>query len=335
MAVNVKAVLTRNFTSTATTWSANAAGDALPASAEKLIVLLTMRAYGPGATRTVGVEWRGTVPVPVKQTSLLGTIAAQDDFHYWIGVLNNPDLAGSLLDITASGSLRGLFATCILVDGADDTTPIIVHDFQDRDTLGNSVVLNGTPARAGSVIVSASGIGDNSTVSSFSPGAWSTAHSGTATGGGNLTQAIRYTQVPSTAAVETTTQFGGSDVNRGGVLFEIQTAASAGLGVAESVSPTDSVGTPVVAVFAGLTETLTPTDSTSALVPGDTSPENPVGVWTGAAASWKLPSGIDSKGGGDLTVSGLSAATIKGPGATFLTSSHARRTAPVWARRTR
>lgn len=326
MAANVKATLTRDFTSTAASWIGEASGT-LPGSAERLVLLLTMRAYAAGQTRTLIVKWEG-VPVTVRQTSLLGTITQQEDFHYWIGTLDNPPLTGKTVDVDASGSIRGMLATLFFVEAVDDTVPIIVHDFQDRDVSGNSVTLNGTPARAGSVIVSANGLNPASTVTSFTPNGWSTAFSGTATGGGNQTTAIRYTQAASTAAVETTAQFGTSDVNRGGVLFEIQTAVSAGVGVTESVSPSDSIGAPIVAVSVGLTEALTASDSSSASIPADTPAANPPGVWTGAAASWKLPSGLDSKGGGALTVSGLSAATIKGPGATFTTSSFARRTAP-------
>lgn len=327
MAANVKATLTRDFTSTAASWIGEASGT-LPGSAERLVLLLTMRAYAAGQTRTLIVKWEG-VPVTVRQTSLLGTITQQEDFHYWIGTLDNPPLTGKTVDVDASGSIRGMLATLFFVEAVDDTVPIIVHDFQDRDVSGNSVTLNGTPARAGSVIVSANGLNPASTVTSFTPNGWSTAFSGTATGGGNQTTAIRYTQAASTAAVETTAQFGTSDVNRGGVLFEIQTAVSAGVGVTESVSPSDSIGAPIVAVSVGLTEALTASDSSSASIPADTPAANPPGVWTGAAASWKLPSGLDSKGGGALTVSGLSAATIKGPGATFATASYARRTAPA------
>lgn len=328
MAATVKADLTRNATSVNVSWTGTASGT-LPGSAERLVVLLSMRAYAAGATRTMTAEWNGAA-VTFRATSLLGTVTAQDDFHYWIGTLNNPTLDAQSLKVTASGQLlRGLHATLFFVDGLDDIVPIIVHDYQDRDVSGNSVTLNGTPARAGSVIVSANGIGDATTVTSFTPSAWTSAASGQVTATGELTIEHRYTQAASTAAVETTAQFGTSDVNRGGVLFEIQTAVSAGVGVTESVSPSDSIGAPIVAVSVGLTEALTASDSSSASIPADTPAANPPGVWTGAAASWKLPSGLDSKGGGALTVSGLSAATIKGPGATFTTASYARRTAPA------
>lgn len=318
MAVNVNAVLTRNFTSTATEWEATVAGD-LPASASRLFLLLTMRAYDAGANRALTPRWNGAF-FPTAASSLLLTITQQEDFHYWFGQLPSPSLAGKNLQINSNGPIRGMLATLFFVDGADDTTPFQIHDFQDRDALGNSVILNGTPARAGSLMISATGIHTPTTVASFSPSGWSTAWSASSTGGGNQTTAIRYAQAGSTDAIETATQFGVSDVNRGGVLIEVQTAVAAGLGLSESVTPGDSCGAPIVAVEVGLTESVTPGDLTSALIPGDTTPENPAGVWTGAAASWKLPSGIDSKGQNSLTVSGLRAATIKGPGATFITT---------------
>ena len=315
----------RDFTSSVLVWSDSSAFPVTAVATGTLVLLVTCRAWDAGASRTMTATWNG-VNVPVKATSLLGTITGQDDFHYWVGALNSPDMTDDALSVTvAEGVMRGIRAQAFFCNGVDSTVPVVVHDFRDRDAIGNSVMLSATPARAGSMLVSANGLvaAATSTITAFSPSGWATVFQGGATAGAKHTLAIRYSAAASTAAVSTTTQWADSKVARGGVLFEIQTATGGGGGsdVSESVAAADTIGAPVVAVTAGLTESVSPAEVRSAEVPSNTSPENPPGVWTGAAASWLPFTGVDSKGLNSLTVSGMAAATIKGPGATFAAGS--------------
>lgn len=117
-----------------------------------------------------------------------------------------------------------------------------------------------------------------------------------------------------------------------GAIMELEPSTAAGVGgFTETMALSDTVGSVGVAVSAGFTEAATTGDSVGSLgTPSNTSPENPPGTWSAAAASWKLPAGGDSKGINALTASGISATTLQGPAGTFLANSYARRTAPTF-----
>ena len=297
-------------------------------TAERLIVIITSRAYTGGATRALTVTWGGA-NVPLVETNFTTPAVAAYDACYWVGELASPSAAATQFRVQTDAATRGLHCVGLFVNGAKSLNAARILEAMARGTSGNTVNLGGTPNMIGSLLAVSTIIAQATTVASFTPGAWTTVQSGLCGPAATATATIRYATTVDTAAVATATQFGAADVQRGGVLVEIQAEPAAAYGVTEAATPTDSVGPLVVAVAMGVTETLTAGDGSSLSVPSNTSPENPVGVWTGAAASWKLPSGADSKGVNNLTASGISAANIKGPGATFTTASYARRTAPA------
>ena len=297
-------------------------------TAERLIVIIASRAYTGGATRALTVTWGGTI-VPVVGTNFTTPAVAAYDACYWVGELAAPSAAVTQFRVQTDAATRGLHCVGLFVNGAKSLNAARILDAMARGTSGNTVNLGGTPNMIGSLLAVSTIIAQATTVASFSPSGWTTVQSGLCGPAATATATIRHATTADTAAVATATQFGAADVQRGGVLVEIQAEPAAAYGVTEAVTPADSVGPLVVAVAMDVTEALTAGDGSSLSVPSNTSPENPVGVWTGAAASWKLPSGADAKGVNTLTASGLSAASIKGPGATFTTASYARRTAPA------
>jgi hypothetical protein len=147
----------------------------------------------------------------------------------------------------------------------------------------------------------------------------------------NFTLETSYATAPA-AATWTYPVNGNAGCVGGGIEIAAATSGSTA-GFTENVTPTDSVGSVGVAVSLGFTEIATATDSTGpAQIPSDTSPENPAGVWVGAAAAWKMPGGTDSKGINALTVSGITATTLNGaPAGTFTAASYARRNVPTFA----
>lgn len=297
-------------------------------TAERLIVIITSRAYTAGATSALTVTWGGTT-VPVVGTNFTTPAVSAYDACYWVGELASPSAVATQFRVQTDAATRGLHCVGLFVNGAKSLNAARILDAMARGPLGNTVNLGGTPNMIGSLLIVSTIIAQATTVASFSPSGWTTVQSGLCGPAATATATIRYATTADTAAVATATQFGAADVQRGGVLVEIQAEPAAAYGVTEAVTPADSVGPLVVAVAMDVTEALTAGDGSSLSVPSNTSPENPVGVWTGAAASWKLPSGADAKGVNTLTASGLSAASIKGPGATFTTASYARRTAPA------
>jgi hypothetical protein len=139
-----------------------------------------------------------------------------------------------------------------------------------------------------------------------------------------------YLQTVSSAVPPPTTWQWPADDNLAAVAgaVEISAATVGGTGgFTESLTLADTVGSVGVAVSAGLTEASGVSDTVGTLLtPSGTSPENPVGVWTSAAASWKMPTGADGKGVNSLTATGVSATTLNGmPAATFAATSIVRR----------
>lgn len=115
-----------------------------------------------------------------------------------------------------------------------------------------------------------------------------------------------------------------------GIEVEPVTVSAVG-GFTETLTPTDAVGM-TVAATAGLTEALTALDGVGSLqTPGSTSPENPTGVYSGAAAVWKWPTGGDVLGINALAPSGITATTVQGPAGQFAASSVASRVGPIFA----
>jgi hypothetical protein len=145
-----------------------------------------------------------------------------------------------------------------------------------------------------------------------------------------------YLQTVSSAVPPPTTWQWPADDNLAAVAgaVEISAATVGGTGgFTESLTPADTVGSVGVAVSAGLTEASGVSDTVGTLLtPSGTSPENPVGVWTSAAASWQMPTGADGKGVNSLTATGVTATTLNGmPAGTFTESSILRKATPTFA----
>jgi hypothetical protein len=148
--------------------------------------------------------------------------------------------------------------------------------------------------------------------------------------GGDWTLETVYSAVPPPTAFQWPTSANLAAV-AGGIEISAATVGSTG-GFTESLTLTDSVSSVGVAVSAGFTEASGVSDSVgTALTPSGTSPENPVGTWSAAAASWKMPTGADSKGINSLTATGVSATTLNGmPAATFAATSIVRKATPTF-----
>jgi hypothetical protein len=188
-----------------------------------------------------------------------------------------------------------------------------------------TVTLPTAPATTSIVLAAMAGTGTNA----VSPPPGFTEVSETLTGTDWYLQTV-YSAVPP----PTTWQWPPTDnlaAVAGGVEITAATVGGSG-GFTENLTLADSVGSVGAAVTAGFTETATVSDGAGTLrTPSGTSPENPVGVWTAAAASWKMPTGADSKNVNSLTATGVSATTLNGmPAGTFTASSIVRRPTPTW-----
>jgi len=174
-----------------------------------------------------GAKWNGD-DLTALSTNYSGAIHG-DDFAYWMAAINAPDV-GTFDLALVTGGFDQAGGTMLLINLTDnDTTNILgaITSQRKAATATNTVgPLSITPVTGGdNLVVAILGISQNTTLTTFTGTGFTAVSTGTASNNNLLTRTIRY-KIGSSGAQSVSAAFGASDVDIGGVIFEIRGASA-------------------------------------------------------------------------------------------------------------